>query len=106
MFRTRTRRNCWDVMGCGRQPGGVNAATGGVCPAAVESRLDGLNRGVCGGRACWGVPGTNCREAVGKASSGFTRCLDCPFFQLVEREEGRHFEVMRAILARLKGADS
>jgi hypothetical protein len=43
---------------------------------------------------------------VGKASSGFTRCLDCPFFQLVEREEGRHFEVMRAILARLKGADS
>ncbi len=101
------RANCWEIMGCGRDPGGGRTEQEGVCPAAAESRLDTVNRGLNGGRACWGVPGTGCVERMGSVprsgSQKFTRCLECPFFQQVEREEGRNFQVMRVILERLRG---
>jgi hypothetical protein len=91
-------RNCWEVMNCGRQPGGGGVESLGLCPAATEARLDGLNQGKNGGRVCWGVPDTHCIERL---SAKFDQCLRCPFFQRVEREEDRHFVVMREILQRL-----
>ena len=48
--------NCWEYWGCGRESGGVNAIEEGVCPAARETRLDGVHGGRNGGRACWAVP--------------------------------------------------
>lgn len=94
------RLNCWQVMKCGREPGGARVAELSVCPAAEETRLDGINRGENGGRACWGVPGTDCARIL-FGGRKFSQCLDCEFFQRVEREEGGRFEVMRKILERL-----
>ena len=98
MHSARKRANCWEVMMCGREPGGARVDVSGVCPAAAEKRLDGVNHGKNGGRACWGVPDTHCLESL---SQKFGRCLDCPFFQQVEQEEDRHFVVMKRILQRL-----
>lgn len=95
------RLNCWEVLHCGREPGGHRVEETGVCPAATEARLDGMNRGVNGGRSCWAVPGTGCAEIVFGGET-FTQCLECPFFQRVEREEGRYFRVMRPLLERLR----
>ena len=87
-------------MLCGREPGGAKVSQYGVCPATNETRLDGINGGVNGGRACWGIPGTHCLDYL-RPTEKFGRCLECRFFQLVEREEARNFEVMRKILKRL-----
>jgi hypothetical protein len=95
------KRNCWEVMKCGREPGGSRAESLGVCPAATEMRLDGVNHGENGGRACWGVPNTHC---VGSLTAKFSQCLECPFFLRVEREENRGFVVMGEILRRLRRA--
>ena len=94
----RNKLNCWEYMECGREPGGEATVEEGVCPAALEARLDGVNSGQCGGRACWGVPDTYCMESL---TAKFTRCLDCPFFQLVEREQASAFTVMGKIVERL-----
>ncbi len=91
--------NCWEYMKCGREPGGEQCEDKGVCPAAIEERLDGLNGGVNGGRACWGVDDTDCLE---KIDAEHTRCLDCPFFHLVEDEQRGDFQVMLEIWKRLK----
>lgn len=95
------RRNCWEVMKCGREPGGPRVEGLGVCPAATETRLDGVNHGENGGRACWAVPNTHCIESL---TAKFSQCLECPFFVRVEREEGRDFVVMRGVLRRLRQA--
>jgi len=96
-----TRSNCWEILGCGREPGGNRVADLGVCPAATESRVDGINHGRNGGRSCWAIPGTGCATVV-FGGGKFTQCLECPFFQRVELEEGRHFQVMRSIVERLR----
>jgi len=31
------KKNCWEFMKCGREPGGVNAIELGVCRAATET---------------------------------------------------------------------
>ena len=60
------RKNCWEVMKCGRQPGGEKVGEFGVCPAAEPSEFDGTNRGTYGGRFCWAIAGTFCGE-IGRA---------------------------------------
>ncbi len=93
------RMNCWEYMKCGREPGGEKVETLGVCPAAIEKRVDGINNGINAGRACWAVPNTNCFSII---DSKFDQCLHCDFFQLVEKEEGRNFVVMGGIIKLLK----
>jgi len=44
----KRRLNCWEVMICGREQGGVNIAEYGVCPAAADASFDGINSGKCG----------------------------------------------------------
>ncbi len=82
------KKNCWEFMACGREPGGKNADKLGVCPAAAETRLEGVHHGKNAGRTCWVVAGTLCGgEVQGTFAKKFCDCLKCPFFQLVQKEE-------------------
>jgi len=86
------RKNCWEVMGCERQPGGRNAERLGVCPAAVPGQHDGVNKGKHGGRICWAVSGTLCGgEVQGTYAKKLMSCLNCKFLKQVNEEEGRDF---------------
>lgn len=88
------RDNCWEVMGCGREPGGVNAARG-VCPAALPGAHAGANGGAVRGRCCWAVADVVCpslADIVGKGPR-LKVCLDCPFFAQVADEEARDFDL-------------
>jgi len=86
------RKNCWEVMQCGRQPGGENVHDLGVCIAALPGQYDGINKGQHGGRFCWVITGTLCKgEVQGTYGKKIKSCLDCRFFKQVVEEEGRFF---------------
>ena len=86
------RKNCWEVLKCGRQPGGENAEKLGVCPAALPSEYDGVNRGEQSGRFCWAVAGTFCNgELQGTYAKKLMNCINCEFFKQVNEDEGRNF---------------
>jgi len=89
---SRKKANCWEVMRCGREPGGARFGESGTCPAAIATRLDGVNDGIAGGRACWCVPNTDCSEAADLES--VHQCLSCPFLQRVKEEQGEAFVFM------------
>ncbi len=95
-------KNCWEILNCGREPGGARAAELGVCPAATERRVDRINSGRNGGRCCWVVTGTLCG---GRAQGAFLQkmrsCTHCPFFRRVRREEGANYTHTAEVLARL-----
>jgi eukaryotic-like serine/threonine-protein kinase len=85
----KTKLNCWDVMACGREPGGKRALESGVCPAAIDTTFDGIHSGKCGGRICWAVAGTLCGDCKqGSFAEKRSSCLECDFFQMVQGEEG------------------
>jgi len=84
-----SKLNCWQYMKCGREPGGVNAADLGVCPAAADISFDGINRGRNAGRFCWAVAGTFCGGKVqGSFAEKRSSCFSCEFFHEVRAEEG------------------
>jgi hypothetical protein len=87
------RRNCWEAIKCGRQPGGDNAEKLGVCPAALPNEhFDSVNRGEHCGRFCWAVAGTLCGGHVqGTYAKKFMDCLGCQFLKQVNEDEGRYF---------------
>ncbi len=89
--------NCWEVLACGREPGGPKAATEGVCPASTDASYDGVNGGKNAGRFCWVISGTFCRgEACGSNVKDCVDCVLCPFMQRVADEEGGHFVLNEA----------
>lgn len=95
--------NCWEFMKCGRQPGGKKVSERGVCPAATESRTDGMNSGSMGGRACWAITGTFCDGTVqGEFALKMSGCIHCEFYRRVAYEEGLGYHGAREILDRLK----
>ncbi len=86
---------CWEFWNCGREPGGARAGELGVCPASNERSAAGINRGLNGGRICWSIAGTFCRNGVrGTNARGIRSCSDCDFYRLVVREEGPRFVVL------------
>ena len=86
------RKNCWEIMRCGRQPGGQNETEQGTCLAALPNEFDNINQGKHGGRYCWSVAGTLCDgEVQGTYAIKLKQCLDCEFFIKVQEEEGRDF---------------
>ena len=86
---TDHKTNCWEVKQCGHEPGGINAGTLGICPAATSSHFDGLNSGVHSGRFCWRVAGTLCDgEIQGMFAAKALTCCKCEFFLQVVDEEG------------------
>lgn len=81
--------NCWEFLGCGREPGGTNEHELGTCPASIEKKMDGIHGGTNAGRSCWVVAGTFCKgEVTGTFAEKFESCIQCKFFQKVRQEEG------------------
>lgn len=79
-----SRQNCWEFMKCGRGKGSVK----GICPAALETRADRVNKGLNGGRVCWAVTGTCCDGKVqGTYAQKLLTCLLCEFRSKVREEE-------------------
>ena len=98
--------NCWDFMGCGLQRGGkrVREADYGVCPAAEETRLEGVHGGTYAGRACWMVSHTHCNRTVqGTSEEKRAFCMDCDFYKSVQEEEALAFMNHNALKTMLQG---
>ena len=82
-------KNCWEVIRCGRQPGGPNVRTLGGCPVATAEGLHAVNHGKNGGRACWAVPEERKMGILEEVRPGpwkIVLCLRCPFYRRVESE--------------------
>jgi len=92
-----SRTNCWEFKKCGREPGGSRAAELGVCPAARDTRANGVNGGRNGGRLCWALSGTFCDGKVqGSFAEKLASCVTCEFYRLVRQEEGTRLVVLPA----------
>lgn len=90
----KKRLNCWEVKACGRQPGGKNAETLGICPVALPGEFDGINQGQHAGRCCWAVVGTLCNgEVQGSYAKKLINCIECEFLKQVQDEQGRDFKL-------------
>ena len=95
--------NCWEFKNCGRQPGGPKVSELGVCAAAADVRVNGLNHGTNGGRVCWAVSGTLCGGKVqGTYAAKLNNCMNCEFYLLVRKEEATGCAKGAEILAKLK----
>ena len=83
------RVNCWEIIKCGREPGGDRVDAHSPCPAALDAISDGVNGGVCGGRVCWAISGTFCgTEVEANEAARLASCFGCNFFSQVLQEEG------------------
>lgn len=92
-------QNCWEVKKCGREPGGSKVSEFGVCPAAVETKTNGINNGKNGGRVCWALAGTLCGGKVqGTFASKLSNCINCDFYKSVQKEEGKSITSTKEIL--------
>lgn len=88
----KKKPNCWEFKKCGREPGGAKAKELGVCPAAVDTKHDGLHGGKNAGRACWFIAGTLCAgEVQGTFAKKYRDCAVCDFYNKVKDEEGIEF---------------
>ncbi len=97
------KTNCWEHKKCGRERGGPKAAELGVCPAASETRVDGVNDGKNGGRACWAIAGTLCGGTVqGTFARKLGSCMQCDFHKFILAEEKGSLEKTKDILSMLK----
>lgn len=86
------RKNCWEFMKCGREPGGENTEKLGICPATLSGDYDGINKGKFRGRFCWAVTGTFCDGKIqGTFSQKLRSCIECEFLKRVNEEEDRYF---------------
>jgi hypothetical protein len=96
-------KNCWEAKSCGRQPGGLKVSEFGVCSAAVETRVNGMNNGKNGGRVCWAIAGTLCGGKVqGSFASKVANCMTCDFYKSVKSEEGASCVLTKDVLDRIK----
>lgn len=96
------KTNCWEFKKCGREPGGARVSELGVCPAALEERLDAVHGGRNAGRACWVVAGTLCRgETQGTFAAKFGACETCDFYLAVREEEFLQFRFSSILLNKI-----
>jgi len=96
------KKNCWEFMNCGRQPGGGKVSLLGPCPTVGFFAAHSLNDGINGGRACWAITGTFCNgEVQGSFLDKIRRCADCDFFHHVQTEEGQGLVTTPEILKRI-----
>jgi hypothetical protein len=94
--------NCWEFKNCGREPGGKNAETSGVCPATAENRLHGVHDGTNAGRACWILAGTLCGGSVqGHFGEKYKNCRQCAFYAQVKSEEGMNFTLSPVLISKI-----
>jgi len=98
--------NCWEFHACGRVPGGDNVDEFGICPAALETSIDGINQGNKGGRTCWAISGTFCEGKIqGTFAAKLSDCKQCSFFKLVQLQQGCKLQDTREIRRTLILAD-
>jgi hypothetical protein len=98
-----TKKNCWEAKKCGREVGGAKANELGVCHAATETRLNGVNEGKNAGRSCWGTDGTLCGgKKQGSFAAKMSTCLECDFYKEVQNEEGKNLVGVKKILEKLR----
>lgn len=97
------KKNCWEIMNCGRHAGGEKAEELGVCPAAGYAKLDSAHGGKNAGRVCWVVAGTMCGgEVQGSFARKYKDCRKCKFYQMVKEEEGANFLITIDLIEWLK----
>lgn len=97
------KKNCWEVMQCGREPGGKKAGELGVCSVATDERLNGIHGGKKAGRACWVIAGTFCDGIVqGTFAQKYRDCTMCEFYRQVKKEEGSGYQTSLVLLKKLK----
>lgn len=97
------KKNCWEFKKCGREPNGEKAREMGVCPAAIEIRLDTVHGGKNAGRACWVVAGTLCKgETQGTFAVKFGACEACEFYLAVREEEFPQFQFSSILLGKIR----
>jgi len=103
---TSEKLNCWEVLECGREPGGSRESERGPCSAATETTCDRINGGVNAGRFCWVVSGTLCGDEVqGTLEEKAEACHQCAFFRRVKYEEGCHFQTLKPGLGATEAGD-
>lgn len=96
------KNNCWEFYKCSRGKGGSKVSELGVCRVVLEERLDKVNGGRNGGRACWSISGTFCNgEIQGEIASKLKNCFDCEFYKKVLIEEGQNFIPFQEIVKKL-----
>ncbi|MHA2010164.1 MAG: two-CW domain-containing protein [Promethearchaeota archaeon] len=94
--------NCWEFKKCGREPGGAKVAELGVCPASLETKLDGVHGGKNAGRACWVVAGTMSKgEIQGTFAQKHNNCFLCNFHLIIIQEETSNFQLNSTLLYKL-----
>lgn len=88
-------QNCWEYINCGREVGGTNVGSMGVCPASTFTKADGFCGGKNGGRACAYITGTFCHgETQGAYRDKLKNCVDCDFYNYVKKENPRDLNVI------------
>jgi len=97
------KQNCWELKKCGREPQGARVQELGVCPVALETRLDGVHGGKNSGRSCWIVAGTYCKgEVQGTFAQKYKNCASCDFYASVKTEESFDFTLSTVLLNKLR----
>lgn len=92
--------NCWEFKKCGREPGGLNASSLGVCPVPKMKKLNGIHGGENAGRTCWVVGGSLCKGNVqGSFATKYRNCEKCDFFTKVRGEEFHDFQSHVSLLS-------
>ncbi len=90
------KMNCWEFVGCGREPGGDHVHESGICKVLLETSADGRNGGKIGGRICWDIAGTYSEGKIeGVYAKKLLSCRSCSFFKKVKDEEGASFSLTR-----------
>ncbi len=85
------KKNCWEVKLCGRC---ATILVDDACPVCKATKLNGVNGGFNGGRACWTIPKTKCDGITqGSFSSKLRNCVVCDFYKMVKEEEKESFEL-------------
>jgi hypothetical protein len=84
-----SKLNCWEIKKCSREPGGDKTGDLGICPAATDAAVNGVNDGKNGGRICWAIAGTFCGGKVqGDFAQKSVSCMSCEVFKNIKSEEG------------------
>ena len=79
-------KNCWEYKKCGREIGGINVRTLGICSAATFEPADGFCEGENGGRACMYITGTFCAGVIqGTFVEKVKNCVKCDFYKHLKK---------------------
>lgn len=92
------KKNCWEILNCGREVDGSHVAEFGVCPAYTLQKANGIHSGMNGGRCCWAISGTFCGGKVqGSFASKLSGCMSCNFYKQVTDSEDNILSAKRII---------